>query len=109
MTGQDLIEEMLELAQATEEAISDYRTEGIAAAQADRTYRVEKAKKMKELRASGWPATTTEAMANGYILVADARLARQKSDALRDASKEAIQLLKRRYDLLKSMWERENR
>lgn len=107
MTGQDLIAEMLELSREMQEAIADLKSEGIAAAEHDRAYRCFKANKIAQLRLDGAPATITEALANGYEPVANARCERDKYDALHRASLERLQLIKRKYDLLKSMWERE--
>jgi hypothetical protein len=107
MTGQDLIADMLALAQAMEETIDDLRQEGIKAAEYDREYRMSKAVKMPQLKAQGWAATVTEALANGDEEVALARFERDKQEALRDASKETLNMLKRRYDLYRSIWEKE--
>jgi HEPN domain-containing protein len=108
-TGQSLLDELLELSQSMEEKIADMEQHGIKASQADRTYRMEKAKKIAELKSGGWPATITEAMANGHLIVADARCERETNDTQRDAAKESLQTMKRKYDLLRSIWERENR
>jgi hypothetical protein len=99
--------DMLTLSRDMEEVIADLRHEGQEAAEADRVYRLEKAKKIAELKAGGWPATITEAMANGHLIVADARCKRELNDALRDASKELLNLKKRQYDFLRDTWRRE--
>ena len=46
-------------------------------------------------------------MANGDDAVAEERYKRDYHDALRDADKELLQTLKRRYDLARSIYERE--
>jgi hypothetical protein len=109
MTGQDLIAEMLDIAQRMDEAIADMRSEGLKAAEAERDYRKAKAKVMARLKAGGWAATATEAMANGDEVVAGHRYDRDYWDTMQSASKEALQVLKRRYDAARGIYEREQR
>ncbi len=102
MSGQDLYASTLKVATQMDEAISDMREYGLAMAEAERDYRVSKAKEIARLRIEqNTPVSIVESLANGTEDVATARLERDKHEVMHKVALERLQKLKRDSDLLK--------
>lgn len=110
MSGQDLIEDMHRLFQRMDESLADFKAEGIRAASAEKAYRMEMAKEIARLRLEDkTPVSIVEALAKGSESVAESKRRRDESDVMHNAAKEALNVIKRQYDLLKAIWDKEQR
>ena len=102
MSGQDLYASLLKVTEQMDEAISDMKEYGLAMAEAERDYRVSKAKEIAKLRLiDKTPVSIVSDVANGDEKVAGLRLERDKNEVMYKASIERLQKLKREHDLLK--------
>ena len=70
------------------------RASGLAFAQAERDYKVAKARKILQLRADGFPVTITQDVAMGCDEVADLRFARDCAEVTYDTDRELVYSLK---------------
>ena len=110
MSGQDLYTEMQSLFQRMDECLIDYKAEGIRMSSAEKAYRMEMAKEVAKLRIeSKTPVSIVELLAKGSEKVASARLRRDEAEVMHRASLEALQVIKRQYDLMKVIWDKEQR
>ena len=105
MDGLDAINEMNELTRSLAEGIDELRLLGRRYAEAERTYRVEKAKAIRTLRAEGVPVTIILDLAGGHT--AQWRFDRDTAEIMWKTQQEHINGLKLRIKILEAQIARE--
>lgn len=106
---QDLINELNEYRHNLDRAIDEIRARGKAKAEAERNYRIELAKKILELRASGTPVSIINDLARGDEKIADLKMKRDIEESLYEANMQRIYECKINIDWLQSQIEAERR
>ena len=101
----DLFTQILNIGSENKQIIERMRNSGIEAASFDRSYKMARAQKMLELRASGMPASMVEKAAEGDDGVSNLRFKAECAAASQAADKELIQNNKKIMDALKSQME----
>ena len=110
LTGQDLIQEIMQVHDEMDEAVKDCREEGKQLANYERDYRQALALEMVSLRENyKTPVTIIADMARGNPQVSALKHKRDMAEALYYAAKESLQVKKRKHDMLKEIWGREGR
>ena len=107
MSGFELTQEHFAALDANAEAIRTMRQMGESKAEKEAAYNVALAKAIMALRADGEAASVCEKLAKGQKDVARAYIDWQCAESLYAASKEHVQLTKRRADALRDQIARE--
>lgn len=103
----DPITEVFRMADMVETALTESAKRGKAFAEAERDYRIALAEKMLLLRDQGQPATLVSDLARGDKTVAQKRFDRDCAEVVYDSAKEAINVYKKKIDVLREQIERE--
>ena len=88
-------------------ALSTIRKNGIAYAEAERDYRIAKAKKILELKSQGFPTTLIPDLAKGDEVIADLDLKRNILEATYKANRDGISVKMLELSVLKVQYEKE--
>lgn len=106
---QDLINELNEYRHNLNKAIDEIKARGKAKAEAERNYRIELAKKILELRASGTPVSIINDLARGDEKIANLKMKRDIEESLYEANMQRIYECKINIDWLQSQIEAERK
>lgn len=90
-------EELLQIERQLDSALKTLRTNGQAYAEANREYRIAKAKKILELKSSGYPITIILDLAKGDDKVAQLDLEKNIAEAVYKANLEALHVKQQEY------------
>lgn len=90
-----------------EQSLKTLRHNGIENAEAERKYRVLKAKKILELKDKGYPATLIIDIVKGMEDVAKLKFERDVAESVYKANLEAINVYKKKSDDLRMYFEKE--
>ena len=107
MDGYELYGELSHKTKLLDVAVRELKARGTAYAQAERDYRVEKAKAILEERAKGTPATVTLDIVKGRKDIAKLCFERDCAEVLYKSAMEAINSLKLQMRLLENQIARE--
>ena len=105
--GADLFRDRDEWLTRLDEAIADFRDEGLRAADRNREYRRLAASKMLSLRSQGMPVGMCETVLKGDEGVSAAKYEAECAEVLAKAAQESINAAKRHLDVLREDIERE--
>lgn len=89
------------------QALSTLRPNGIAYAQAEREYRIAKAKKILELKSYGYPITLITDLAKGDEVISELAMKRDIAEATYKANKDALSVKMMELSMLKAQYEKE--
>ena len=103
----DPISEVFRRSEMLEVALKECKTRGIAAAEAERAYRVALAERILVLREGGLPATLIGDVARGEKQIAQLKFERDCAEVVYDNAKEAVMVYKKQIDTLREQIERE--
>lgn len=92
--SENLMEDMQKLIKMLDASARALSRRGRDAAQAEKEYRMELAKTILRLRAEGMPATVIADVARGDPQIAALKMARDTQEAVYDAAKEYVNVLK---------------
>jgi len=92
--SENLMEDMQKLIKMLESSARALSRRGRDAAQAEKEYRMELAKTILRLRAEGMPATVISDVARGDPQIAALKMSRDTAEAVYDAAKEYVNVLK---------------
>lgn len=106
---QDLINELNEYRQNLDKAIDEIKARGKAKAEAERNYRIELAKKILELRASGTPVSIINDIARGDEKIANLKMKRDIEESLYEANMQRIYESKINIDVIQKQMEAERK
>lgn len=100
-------DEINENQDALEQALRTLKANGIAAAEAERDYRIAKSKAILSLKAKGYPVTLIPDIVKGLSDVAELDLKRHIAEVTYRANLEAININKKKSDDLRMIFEKE--
>ena len=103
----DPISEVFRKSEMLEVALKECKNRGIAAAEAEKTYRIALAEKILLLREGGLQATLIGDVARGDRDVARLKFERDCSQVVYDNAREAVLTFKKQIDILREQIERE--
>ena len=106
---QDLVNELNQYRHNLNKAIDEIKARGKAKAEAERDYRIELAKKILELRASGTPVSIINDIARGDEKIANLKMKRDIEESLYEANMQRIYECKINIDWLQSQIEAERK
>ena len=107
--GTSLYRERDEWLKRLDDALADFKAEGIKAAEKNREYRRLSARMMARLRADGMPIGACETLIKGDDSVSTAKYEADCAEVLYAAAKEAINAAKRHLDVIREDIEKEYR
>lgn len=107
MTGQELIQAILETRSQANDVLESLHQAAIDKAEAEADYRSKLAAEELRLREAGYPATMIRDLARGGDEVCEAQVRRDESEALYEATREELMLRKVEMKLLNDMVNRE--
>ncbi len=108
-TGIQNLDERAEIVRRLNQAKLKHKERGVALAEAERAYRIAKARKLLELRLDGKPVTIVTDLARGDETVADLAFARDCAKVEYTSLLEAINILKKELAVIESEIENERR
>lgn len=103
----DPISEVWRRSEMLEAALKECRIRGIAAAEAEKAYRVKLAEQILMLREAKVPVSIIGDVARGNAEVAKLKFDRDCAEVVYDNAKEAIMAYKKQIDVLREQIERE--
>ena len=106
-SGQDMILDMQRLTKMLDASARALSRRGRDAAQAEKDYRMELAKCILTLRSEGMPATVIGDIARGDPGIASLKMSRDTAEAVYDAAKEYVNVLKIQIRVLEATIARE--
>jgi len=106
---QDLVNELNQYRHNLNKAIDEIKARGKAKAEAERNYRIELAKKILELRASGTPVSIINDLARGDEKIANLKMKRDIEESLYESNMQRIYECKINIDWLQSQIEAERK
>lgn len=109
MDGMELYQRLDDGLKALAQANDAMRKSGRAYAEAERDYRIAKAKKILTLRAKGYPVTITQDVAMGCADVASLRFMRDVAQVEYETDRENLWCIKLELRLLDAEIERQSR
>lgn len=103
----ELWQEIAETQRMLDQALGEFRENGIRYCEAERQYQAEKSRQIMLLKSEGYPITLIPQIIKGMPTVNDLLFERNKCDVVYRANQEAINIKKLELRVLEAQYERE--